>query len=81
MGNTPKCEFCNLADCRWDEEHKDLFKIFLGKVLLGDLAVDATIYQNNLIVNADVDGNGMLNKSKNIKIKFCPMCGRRLQKN
>ena len=77
MGNTQKCKFCNWADLEGNSEF--LFDVSLGKILNDNIRVTAKILHDKVWVDACI-GKTDIHKEKNIKIKFCPMCGRRLQK-
>lgn len=67
------CEYCRMEpNGDIPEDRKDLFNIKIGRVFDHDALLSVCIVKNRMDL---IGGN---NYCKNIKIHYCPMCGRKL---
>ena len=69
------CEFCENED-----NYETLGSMSISIGLFGNLVIDADLDVNNnsIILCASRGIDGVCNNSVDVKINYCPMCGREL---
>lgn len=68
-----KCKYCRVEDAR------PIGMISAGKICNEKLRFIVYADENSLTFTSDIGGTSCDHFAENIKINFCPMCGRKLE--
>lgn len=70
------CEFCEN-----EYDYRTLGSMSISIGLFGNLVIDADldVYNNSIMLCASRERDGVCDNSVNVKINYCPMCGRDLR--
>ncbi len=68
-----KCKYCRLEDAR------PIGMIGAGKICNEKLRFIVYVDEFGLVFTSDIGGTSCDQFAENIKIKYCPMCGRKLE--
>lgn len=72
-----KCKFCYMApDGDAPDDREDLFNIHAGDIWDSSIEMFGTIWNDKLEISL---GFGCIGGSEEVKINYCPVCGRRLE--
>ena len=70
------CEFCENED-----DYRTLGSMSISIGLFGNLVIDADldVDNNSIVLCASREIDGICNNSVNVKVNYCPICGRDLR--